>query len=109
MHRNAAQFDRYEIKQPIVFFANVNLESKTQFFTQSLCTCSLQYVLLLFHIIFKFSFHAWQVPRSSVGRALYRECGPRQDGNPVQGNLPFCFVFSLLIFFRSFAAILILC
>ena len=28
MHRNAAEFERYEIKQPIVFFANVNLESK---------------------------------------------------------------------------------
>ena len=106
MYRNAAQFDRYEIKQPIVFFANVNLESKTQFFTQSLCNCSLQNVLLLLHIIFKFSFHAWQVPRSSVGRALYRECGPSQDGDPVPGNLPFCIIFSffwifLILFFSK--------
>ena len=72
----------------------------------------LQYVLLLLHIIFKFSFHSWQVPRSSVGRALYRECGPSQDGDPVPGDFPFCFVFfffSLLflfqLFFRSFVAI----
>ena len=33
----------------------------TQFFTLSLCTCSLQYVLLLLYIIFKFSLRSWQV------------------------------------------------
>ena len=55
----------------------------------------------MFYIIFKFSFHAWQVPRSSVGRALYRECGPSQDGDPVPGNLPFCIIFSFFwIFFN---------
>ena len=70
----------------------------------------------LVNTIFKFSFHAWQVPRSSVGRALYRECGPSQDRNPVPGDLPFCFVFFFFffvisffnLFFRSFVAILIL-
>ena len=65
------------------------LSQNTQFSTQSLYTCSLQYLLHLLHIIFKFSFLVWQVPRSSVGRALYRKCGPSQDGNPVPGNLPF--------------------
>ena len=80
------------------FFINANLESK-HFSTQSLCTSSLQYVIHLLHIIFKFTIHSWQVPRSSVGRALYRECGPSQDRNPVPGDLPFCF---LLLFFFSF-------
>ena len=45
------------------------------------------------HIILKFTLHSWQVPRSSVGRALYRESGPSQDGDPVPGNLPFSFLF----------------
>ena len=53
----------------------------------------------LLHIIFKFTLQSWQVPRSSVGRALYRESGPSQDGDPVPGNLPF---FSLLLFFNPF-------
>ena len=26
-----------------------------------------------------------------MGRALYRESGPSQDGDPVPGNLPFLF------------------
>ena len=58
-----------------------------------LCTRSMQYVLLLYHIVLKFTLHSWQVPRSSVGRALYRESGPSQDGDPVPGNLPFFFNF----------------
>ena len=45
------------------------------------------------HIILKFTLHSWQVPRSSVGRALYRESGPSQDGEPFPGNLPFYFLF----------------
>ena len=53
----------------------------------------------LLHIIFKFTLQSWQVPRSSVGRASYRESGPSQDGDPVPGNLPF---FSLLLFFNPF-------
>ena len=57
----------------------------------------------LVNTIFKFSFHAWQVPRSSVGRALYRECGPSQDRNPVPGDLPFCFVFFFFFFVISFS------
>ena len=61
-----------------------------------------QNVLHLSHIILKFPLHVWQVPRSSVGRALYRECGPSQDRNPVPGNLPFCFVFSFYYFFMIF-------
>ena len=60
----------------------------------------MQYVLLLFHIVLKFTLHSWQVPRSSVGRALYRESGPSQDGDPVPGNLPF-FVFYFYSFFLA--------
>ena len=78
------------------------LSQNTQFSTQSLYTCSLQYLLHLLHIIFKFSFLVWQVPRSSVGRALYRICGPSQDGNPVPGNLPFCFVLFFFFFLCYF-------
>ena len=60
----------------------------------------MQYVLLLYHIVLKFTLPLWQVPRSSVGRALYRESGPSQDGDPVPGNLPFFFFwFFLLITF----------
>ena len=59
----------------------------------------MQYVLLLFHIVLKFTLHLWQVPRSSVGRALYRESGPSQDGDPVPGNLPFFVGFFFYIFF----------
>ena len=51
----------------------------------------MQYVLLLYHIVLKFNLLSWQVPRSSVGRALYRESGPSQDGDPVPGDLPFFF------------------
>ena len=61
-----------------------------------------QNVLHLLHIILKFPLHVWQVPRSSVGRALYRECGPSQDRNPVPGNLPFCFFFFFLLLFHDF-------
>ena len=61
----------------------------------------MQYVLLLLHIVLKLNFHSRQVPRSSVGRALYRESGPSQDGDPVPGNLPF-FVFFLIIFIVFF-------
>ena len=74
----------------------------------------MQYVLLLYHIVLKFTLHSWQVPRSSVGRALYRESGPSQDGDPVPGDLPFfffCFFFSLLFhdfFFLRFVSSLIL-
>ena len=54
----------------------------------------------LLHIIFKFTLQSWQVPRSSVGRALYRESGPSQDGDPDTGNLPFfLFDFFFYLFF----------
>ena len=66
---------------------------------ESLFPCSLQYELNLLHIILKFTLHSWQVPRSSVGRALYRESGPSQDGDPVPGNLPFFVFFLFLQFF----------
>ena len=59
----------------------------------------MQYVLLLSHIVSKFTLHLWQVPRSSVGRALYRESGPSQDGDPVPGNLPFFVGFFFLYIF----------
>ena len=35
-----------------------------------------------------------------MGRALYRESGPSQDGDPVPGNLPFFFL--LFDFFLNF-------
>ena len=72
---------------------------------ESLFPCSQQYELNLLHIILKFTLHSWQVPRSSVGRALYRESGPSQDGDPVPGNLPFFFFFFNFLFtmFRSFS------
>ena len=50
-----------------------------------------------------FALLLWQVPRSSVGRALYRESGPSQDGDPDAGNLPFFgFFFIYFIFFSNF-------
>ena len=52
---------------------------------------------LSLYIVLKFTFYSWQVPRSSVGRALYRESGPSQDGDPVPGNLPFFFFFIIII------------
>ena len=42
---------------------------------------------LSLYIVLKFAFYSWQVPCSLVGRALYRESGPSQDGDPVPGNL----------------------
>ena len=37
-----------------------------------------------------------------MGRALYRESGPSQDGDPVPGNLPFfCFDSFFIIFFSN--------
>ena len=53
----------------------------------------------MLHITLKFALHSWQVPRSSVGRALYRESGPSQDGDPVPGNLPFFLFFIFSLFF----------
>ena len=50
------------------------------------------YIVHLLQIILKFALLSWQVPRSSVGRALYRESGPSQDGDPDLGDLP-CFFF----------------
>ena len=66
----------------------------------------MQYVLLLFHIVLKFNHHSWQVPRSSVGRALYREGGPSQDGDPVPGNLLFLLDFVLYMFFFLYSSFL---
>ena len=68
---------------------------------ESLPTCTLQYILYLLRIILKFALPSWQYPRSSVGRALYRESGPSQDGDPDTGNLPFFFL-TYLIFFPIF-------
>ena len=64
-------------------------KSKNTSSSESLPGCTLQYILCLLHIILKFAILSWQVPRSSVGRALYRESGPSQDGDPDPGNLPF--------------------
>ena len=65
----------------------------------------------LLHIIFKFTLQSWQVPRSSVGRALYRESGPSQDGDPDTGNLPF-FLFDFffyLFFYVLFFSLQMIC
>ena len=81
------------------FSLNCHLKVKT-LFPQNLCSlvpCSMYFL----HLIFKFAFLSWQVPRSSVGRALYRECGPSQDGDPDPGNLPFS-VFVFVVFCRVF-------
>ena len=46
-----------------------------------------------------------------MGRALYRESGPSQDGDPDTGNLPFFvffYLFNLFFFFRRFVSFLIL-
>ena len=51
-----------------------------------------------------------------MGRALYRESGPSQDGDPDTGNLPFfffliflfSFTFLIFFFFRRFVSFLIL-
>ena len=64
----------------------------------------MQYVLLLFYIVL--NFHSRQVPRSSVGRALYRESGPSQDGDPVPGNLLFLLDFVLYVFFFLYGSFL---
>ena len=56
---------------------------------------------LSLYIVLKFTFYSWQVPRSSVGRALYRESGPSQDGDPVPGNLPFFVCLFFFIIFRE--------
>ena len=66
----------------------------------------MQYVLLLLHIVLKLNFHSRQVPRSSVGRALYRESGPSQDGDPVPGNFLFLLDFVLYMFFFLYGSFL---
>ena len=66
----------------------------------------MQYVLLLSHIVLKFTLHLWQVPRSSVGRGLYRESGPSQDGDPVPRNLLFLLDFVLYMFFFLYGSFL---
>ena len=104
MHRNFIKSEHSYIKQS--FCSKVILGQNTSS-TESLHTCSLQYERKMLHVTLKFALHSWQVPRSSVGRALYRESGPSQDGDPVPGNLPF---FLLLFFFfsRRFVSFLIL-
>ena len=74
------------------FYSNVFL-SQNPFSSESLFLFSLQYEFNLLNIILKFALLSWQVPRSSVGRALYRESGPSQDGDPDPGNLPFFIIF----------------
>ena len=102
--------NRNVIKLNITFFVGKSFySSTTQRSIECSCTWSMQYVLLSFHIVLKFNQHSWQVPRGSVGRALYRESGPSQDGDPVPGNLPFfcwffsiCFSFCTVPFFPEF-------
>ena len=69
------------------------------FSKESLPTFTLQCVFYLLLVILKFTLQSWQVPRSSVGRALYRESGPSQDGDPDTGNLPFSFFFRFFLMF----------
>ena len=74
-------------------------QSQNTFYSESLPAFSLQYILCLLYIILKFDLLSWQVPRSSVGRALYREGGPSQGGDPDTGNLPFSFFFRFFFMF----------
>ena len=86
-----------------IVFVVMSSQSQKTSFSESLPTCTLQYIRYLLHIILKFALPSWQVPRSSVGRALYRESGPSQDGDPVPGNLPFfLFIFHLFHFLFHF-------
>ena len=50
-------------------------------------------------MILQFTLLSWQVPHSSVGRALNRESGPSQDGDPTPGILPFFFFNFIFQFF----------
>ena len=105
MHRNFIESEHSYIKQKS-FCSKVILGQNTSS-TESLHTCSLQYERKMLHVTLKFALHSWQVPRSSVGRALYRESGPSQDGDPVPGNLP-CFSLRFFFFFsRRFVSFLI--
>ena len=95
------------IKSSKVVFVAMSSQSRSTFSSESSPTCFLQYIVHLLHIILKFAFLSWQVPRSSVGGALYRESGPSQDGDPVPGNLPFFlkffyFFFSIICYFSYF-------
>ena len=81
-------------------FVKMSFQGQNTSPTKSLFTSFLEHVLHLFHTILKFSLHSWQVPRSSVGRALYRESGPSQDGDPVPGNLPFFGFYFYSFFFN---------
>ena len=47
----------------------------------------------------KLSYQPWQVPSSSVGRALYRKSCPSQDGDPVRGACRFFVRFLVEPFF----------
>ena len=96
--------NRNVIKLNIFLFVWKSFYSPTtQRSTECLCTWSMQYVLLSFHIVLKFNHQSWQVPRDSVGRALYRKSGPSQDGYLVPGNLPFfCWFFSMFFLFVQF-------
>ena len=86
----------------------MSFQSQNPFSSEFLFTCSLHYVLHLLNIILTFAHLSWQVPRSSVGRALYRESGPSQDGDPDPGKLPFFFFFSFFaVFFFFFDDLLI--
>ena len=71
----------------------MSFQRQNTFSIESLPTCTLQYVFLSLVVILKFTLQSWQVPRSSVGRALYRESAPSRDGDPDPGNLSFFFLF----------------
>lgn len=69
-------------------------------FPQNICAfvpCS-TYFIVTYNLKFCFPLMASSMQFSS--KALYRESGPSRDGDPVQGNLPFCLNF-FLTFFRN--------
>ena len=96
--------DRNVIKLNIFFCRKIVLQSNHSAFHGMFvhlihAVCS----PLSLYIVLKFTFYSWQVPRSSVGRALYRESGLSQDGDPDTGNLPFfLFDFFFYLFFLCF-------
>ena len=67
-------------------------------FPQNICAfvpCSM-YFIVTYNLKFCSPLMASSMQFSS--KALYRESGPSRDGDPVQGNLPFCLNFFLTFF-----------
>ena len=74
-------------------------------FPQNICAfvpCS-TYFIVTYNLKFCSPLMASSMQFSS--KALYRESGPSRDGDPVQGNLPFCLNFFLTFFSQWYVLI----